>query len=104
MYKALENVNAHGGPVTPANLDLLDKLNQQQLVLEIRYLRASVAPNIRERFKLPSGKFQSLSPEDLKMQILNVLKPAVSKCQNLDAVFQDLQECFIFVFYTRCLK
>ena len=40
-----------------------------QILNEIWYLRATIAPNIRERFKLPSGKFQKLSLADMKNQI-----------------------------------
>lgn len=40
-----------------------------QILNEIWYLRATIAPNIRERFKLPSGKFQKLSLAEMKNQI-----------------------------------
>ena len=34
-----------------------------------------------------------------RINVINIVKPAVSKSLSIDAVFKDLEECFIFTFY-----
>ena len=98
-YKLLDQCKLHQGPVSPDNLDILDDLDEKQIMLEIRYLRITTCPNIRERFKLPSGKFQKLSQEELKAQIVNSLKPKPSEKNDLDQLFANLEECLKFFFF-----
>lgn len=73
-FKLLEQVKLHGGPISHADLDIIDKLTDEQLLSEIRYLRHTIAPNIREKRKV-GKKFEKFSGEELRNQILNVLKP-----------------------------
>ena len=56
----LEKCKEHSGPVTMNTPDILDSLSEAQLVLEVRYLRSTLAPNIRERVKV-DRKFRKLS-------------------------------------------
>ena len=101
-YKLLDQCKLHQGPVSPDNLDILDDLDEKQIMLEIRYLRITTCPNIRERFKLPSGKFQKLSQEELKAQIVNSLKPKPSEKNDLDQLFANLEGCLKFFFFFVC--
>ena len=48
----LEKCKEHSGPVTMNTTDMLEKFSEPQLVLEVRYLRSTLAPNIRERVKV----------------------------------------------------
>ena len=50
----------HGGPISVGDLNLLDGLDEKSMLLEISYLRATIALNIRQqqRVKLPDGKFK----------------------------------------------
>lgn len=56
----LEKCKSHGGPVTPSEMDLLDKLSEEELILEISYLRLTIAPNIRQRRRTAqaNGKYK----------------------------------------------
>ena len=90
-YKLLNECKNHGGPVSPEGFDLLDSLSEKELILEVRYLRATIAPNIRERFKLPTGKFQKLTESELKVQIKNVLRPTIGNMEDLDNLFMNIE-------------
>ena len=68
--------------------DILDSLSEAQLVLEVRYLRSTLAPNIRERVKVDK-KFRKLSKTELINEILKVIKPE-SDGKILDSLFVSL--------------
>ena len=42
--KLLESVKLHGGPITDQEIVKLDSLTDKQLLSEIGYLRATIAP------------------------------------------------------------
>ena len=65
------------------DLNKLDQLSEKELLSEVRYLRQTVAPNIREKRKIGS-KFVRFSLEELKNQILNVLKPENEYVEDID--------------------
>ena len=67
-------VKIHGGPITPNEVDKLNDMTDVQLLNEIRYLRQTVAPNIREKRKVGT-KFVKFNRTELIGQIVNVLKP-----------------------------
>ena len=54
----LEKCKLYGGPMTPNNINILDTLSESELLLEVAYLRHTVAPDIhqRRRVKLDDGK------------------------------------------------
>ena len=73
----------HGGPVTAENLQLLNTLSEKEIILEVSYLKATVASELklRKRIQVPeSGKYkmEKLPVEQLKLSIQNVLKPSCS--------------------------
>ena len=70
----MEVIKTHGGPVTSKDLDILESLDDKQILSEVRYLRSTVAPNIREKRKV-EGKFVNYTKLELIAQIKNVLKP-----------------------------
>ena len=45
----LEKCKIWEGPVTEKSLHTLDQLDESQLLVEVKYLRTSIAPNIREK-------------------------------------------------------
>ena len=47
----LERCKLWGGPVTEKSLHSLEKLDDDQLLVKVRYLRATISPNIREKRK-----------------------------------------------------
>ena len=84
----LTKCKKHGVPISVGDLNLLDRLDEKSLLLEISYLRATIAPNIRlrlratiapnirlrRRVKLPDGKFKFLKYFDQRTENVN------SKC------------------------
>ena len=92
-YQLLDQCKVHGGQISPDNLDNLDNLTEKQLILEIRYLWITVAPNIRERRKLRSGKFERMAIDELKNQIVNVLNPPVGNMKDLNNLFKNIEGC-----------
>ena len=73
--KLLETVKVHGGPVTEDDLGKLTSLTDKQLLAEIAYLRVTVAPSIKQKRKLPSGKFETFKTSELISQIRTAIKP-----------------------------
>ena len=60
--------------MTQNTTEILDSLSAQQLVTEVRYLRVTLAPNIREKVKV-DDKFRNLTKTELKNEILKVINP-----------------------------
>lgn len=76
--KLLAVCKAQGGPLVPEDLDsgFLDNKSEQEILNEVRYLRATIAPNIREKIKdRETKKFIKLTKAEMIDQISNVLKP-----------------------------
>ena len=86
--KLLEQCKEHNGPVTRNTADLLDSLTDRQLVTEVRYLRVTIAPNIREKVKVDK-KFRKLNKAELKNEILKVIRPEV-QLDSLDNLLSDI--------------
>ena len=84
----LEKGKEHSGPVTMNTTAMLEGLSEPQLLLKVRYLRSTIAPNIRERVKVDK-KFRKLSKAELKSEILKVIKPE-SDVTSLDSLFLSL--------------
>ena len=65
--KNLEDCKDHGGPLTAKDIDRIDKLTNEQIMLEAKYLKKNVAPNIR--FKRKDGKkFVHFTIQEIKQQ------------------------------------
>lgn len=46
LLKLLDDCKMHNGPVTVKSVDDKDTLTENQLISEVKYLRATIAPNI----------------------------------------------------------
>ena len=85
----------HGGPVTAENLQLLNTLSEKEIILEVSYLKATVASELklRKRIQVPeSGKYkmEKLPVEQLKLSIQNVLKPSGSVSSDVEKLLENL--------------
>ena len=89
--KQLELVKMHGGPVTPNEVDKLETLTEEEILREVRYLRQTVAPNIREKRKV-GNKFVKFSREELVGQVLNVLKPENESHEDIEKLLLTVFE------------
>ena len=91
----LAKCKVHGGPVTVADFDdLLDKMDNKQLLLEIAYLRATVAPDIRQKRRVKmldrKLKFENFSKEELKTSIRNAVHRENELRDDVDALLQSV--------------
>ena len=87
--KLLETVKVHGGPVTEEDLEQLDSLTDKQLIAEIAYLRVTIAPNIKQKRKLPSGKFETFKTAELKNQIRTAVKPEKNVTEDVSSLVME---------------
>ena len=91
--KILEECKKHGGPITPNTLNTLNGLVETQLLHEIAYLRATIAPNIRQmrRVNDTAGKFrmEKFGLEELRTSIRNAVKPEEDRTADIDALLMQ---------------
>ena len=69
----------HGGPIDDSKLDLLDKLNYNQVVTETKLLKATKFPDLKMRYRVRTEdnkfKFQKIDLVALKSNIRVLLSP-----------------------------
>ena len=65
-------------------------MNQKQLLEQIKYLRATIAPNIRQKRKTTEGKFVLLSIEEMKNEIRTTLKPENDLEDDLETILNPI--------------
>ena len=77
-FSLLEECKKHGGPITPDSVGLIDGLTQNQLLVETRYLRSTIAPAIKERRAVIDSegkrKMPLLSVQSMKENIKTAVK------------------------------
>ena len=66
----------------------LEDLTDAEVLSEVRYLKQTIAPNIREKRKIDK-KFIKYSKEELIQQITNVLKPQAEDITNIDILLHN---------------
>ena len=86
--KLLEEVKLHGGPVSPNDLHKLEGLTEAEVLKEVRYLRQTIAPNIREKRKVEK-KFVKFSKLELIQQIKSALRPENEELGNIEILLKN---------------
>ena len=86
--KLLDEVKQHGGPVSPNDLHKLDDLSEAEVLKEVRYLRMTIAPNIREKRKV-ENKFVKYTKSELIEQIKSVLRPESEELGNVETLLKN---------------
>ena len=81
----LEKLKKKNGPVTVNDTDRLDVMCTKDLLLQIAYLRCTIAPNIREKRKV-GNHFETFSDEELRRQILDAIKPSGEMEDDVDSI------------------
>ena len=71
--------------MTKQRIESIKNLDADQLLIEVRYLRATVAPNIREERK-EGNRFIKFDKTQLMDQIKNAIKPVADDSQNVENV------------------
>ena len=89
VFNLLSHCRKHGGPISMDNIHLMDSLNEEQIIFEATYLKATIAKEIKlkKRVKdLDTDKFRmvKLPLEQIKQSILNVINPKNDVSENLD--------------------
>ena len=92
--KLLSHCRQHGGPISLDNIHLLDSLDEEQIILEATYLKATIAKEIKlkKRVKdLDAAKFRmvKLPLEQIKQSILNVINPKNDVSENVDHLLSN---------------
>ena len=104
--KLLEKCKQHSGPVTQSTAEMLDDLSDGQLVTEVRYMRVTIAPNIREKVKVDK-KFRKLNRTELKNEIFELNIPSVFTSLYVFWFMQKVRISFIIkhpVSLMQCMK
>ena len=86
--KLLEVLKNDGGPLTANDIQRLDDMDTRNLLNQIAYLRCTIAPNIRQKSKR-NGKFEVFSDEELRQQIIDVIKPIEEVEVDLESLVID---------------
>ena len=87
----LDGCKDHGGPVTMKNVSKLDELSEKQLIMEVCYLRSTIAPNIRQKRK-ENGKFINFTKNELISQIKNVIHPTNDLSKDVNSLLFDIYQ------------
>ena len=64
--------------MTAKTIDDVDNLSEKELLVEIKYLRATIAPNIRQKRRIKVGdrfEMEKFTEEELIQSIRNAIKP-----------------------------
>ena len=78
ILKILEECKLHNGPVTVCDIKCIEQLSEKELLAEVKYLRATIAPSIRQmRRRNVDGEQQmeKFSEDDLGQASKNIIKP-----------------------------
>ena len=87
----LEKCKKWGGPVTEQSIESIKNLDADRLLIEVRYLRATIAPNIREKRK-EGNTFIKFDKTQLMNQIKNAIKPVADDSQNVENILASVFE------------
>ena len=86
-YQLLEQCQKHNGPITPLNIDkLLDTLSEEEIHTEVKYLKATVASDLKLKRRVTNSITKKYTYENypiaqLRLSIRNVVKPTTI-CNN----------------------
>ena len=74
----------HGGPITAENIEeLLDALDTKQLLREIKHLRNTTTPNIRQQHKV-GNKMEVFQDAQLRDNIRSTICPTSRVCESVE--------------------
>ena len=92
-FSLLEECKKHGGPITPDYVELLDGLTQNQLLVETRYLRSTIAPAIKERRAVIDSEGKRKMPL-LSVQSMNIKTAVKFESLPVDAIESLVAKAF----------
>jgi len=92
---------SHGGPVTDKNVAILDRLNTDQLKLEIAVLKQTVSETIRAKYKVTvdggSNYFQTFADDVLRDSIRAVVCPSSQVDKSVEALLLGIEPASEFI-------
>ena len=62
-------------PLTSKDIDRIDELTDEQVLLEAKYLKKTISPNLRLKYK-EGKKFINFTIDEIKRQIRDVIQPS----------------------------
>ena len=77
FLEIVDKCKAHGGPMTMNEVEKLDSLSYKEILLEVKFLKRTTAPQLRIRRKVEK-RFVNYTREELIQQMKDVLKPSES--------------------------
>ena len=96
--KLLQAYKKHELSSSYADMQMLNQLKTDQLLVEIRYLRTTIPPNIKEKRRIKTDDkiyFEKFSDIELRQQIKYVLRPTNNMDQDRDQIDQALKKVSI---------
>ena len=95
VLKLLETCKCHQGPVTPNSVVRLQHLIEKEILSEISYLIATIAPDILQMRRVKvhvNGKFKRVrfSVEELRQSIRNAVKPESDLGADIDVLLSNV--------------
>ena len=89
VMEILEECKLHGGPLTLADIERIDVLDDDQVTAEASYLKKTMAPNIRFKRKV-DNKFIKFTTEELRQQIKDAIKPTFDQAEDLGTLINKV--------------
>ena len=85
----------HGGPLSPYNAALLDSLSNEQVLLEMKYLKATIAADLKLKNRITDPqtkkyKFIQLPVSELKTGIKSVLYPTNHQMDSVEVLLDKV--------------
>jgi hypothetical protein len=86
MLENLQACKAHGGPITEKDMCKLDSLTYDQLVIEVGYLKKTIAPQLQFKRKVEK-KMVNFTGEQLRTH-KDVIKPVNNSSNDLNSLLE----------------
>ena len=91
--KTLEKCKLHKGPITVNSIEEVEQLSEKELLTEIKYLRATIAPDIHQMRRIKvDGKYkmEKFTVQELRQSIKNVVKPESDVILDMESILKEV--------------
>ena len=83
----------HNGPITVNSIEEVEQLSEKELLTEIKYLRATIAPDIHQMRRITGdGKYniEKSTVQELRQSIKNVVKPESDVILDVERILKEV--------------
>ena len=91
--KTQEKCKLHNGPITVNSIEEVEQLSEKELLTEIKYLRATIAPDIHQMRRITvDGKYkmEKFTVQELRQSIKNVVKPESDVTLDVEKILKEV--------------